>query len=76
MVIALVAVGVVLVVGALILAEINDVTVAQESINGYSQNATLEVQQALGEVPGWLSIFIITMIGGLLLGLVQLYRSR
>jgi len=76
LIIALVAAGVVLVVGALILAELNAQTVAQESINGYAQNSTLEVQAALGEIPSWLSIIVITVIGALLLGLVQLFRSR
>lgn len=76
MVVALIAVGVTLTVSALILAEVNDQTASQESVNGYSQNATREVQTALSDIPGWLSIFVITVIGALLLGLVQMFRSR
>ncbi len=39
-------------------------------------NATSETQSALGSIPGWLPIIIITIIGALLISLVAVFRRR
>ena len=39
-------------------------------------NATGEIQNATQEIPGWLPIIIITVIGAILLGLVAYFRRR
>jgi len=74
LIIALVAVGIVLAVGFLIMAEIAaNTTVAAD---GNATAAINETRDAIAEIPGWLSIIVITVIGALLLGLVQLFRTR
>lgn len=86
-VIALVAVGIILVVGFLIVAEIKDQVSAIDGLNSSHQssdgtigssayNASNEVQNALSDIPTWLPIIVITIIGALLIGLVSLFRSR
>lgn len=39
-------------------------------------NATVSVQEATSDVPGWLPIVVITVIGGVLLALVRIFRNR
>ena len=39
-------------------------------------NATTDVQNATQDIPGWLPIIVITIIGSLLIGLVQMFRRR
>ncbi len=39
-------------------------------------NATSDVQNATQDIPGWLSIIVITVIGALLIGLVQYFRRK
>ena len=39
-------------------------------------NATGEIQNATQDIPGWLPIIIITVIGAILLGLVAYFRRR
>lgn len=71
-VIALVAIGITLAVGFLILSE-----VAGNSMVSADANATAGVeatQNAMGDIPGWLPIIIITIIGALLIGLVSMFR--
>ena len=73
-VIALVVIGITLVVGFLILAE-----VAANSKVAADTNATAAVgavQEAMDDIPGWLPIIVITIIGALLIGLVAYFRGR
>ena len=71
---ALVALGIKLVVGFLILSEVAaNTTVAAD---GYATNSTTEVQRAMNDIPGWLPIIVITVIGALLLALVAYFRTR
>ena len=37
-------------------------------------NATIELGDAVGDIPGWVPLIIITVIGSILLGLVSLFR--
>lgn len=39
-------------------------------------NATEEVQNATQDIPGWLPIIVITVIGAILLSLVAIFRGR
>lgn len=86
LVVALVTVAIVLVVGFLIMSEaqgqIRDIdglnssggsTTHPEGTIGY--NATGEVQNAMADIPGWLGIIVITVIGALLIGLVSIFRK-
>ena len=73
-VIALVAIGITLVVGFLILAEVADNT--DVAADGNATAAVNEVQDAMSDIPGWLPIIVITVIGALLLGLVAYFRGR
>lgn len=41
----------------------------------HSYNATTQVQSATSDIPGWLPIVVITLIGGVLLTLVRYFRS-
>lgn len=49
-----------------------------QSQPGYTNawNATGDVQNAMGDIPGWLPIVVVAIIGIALLGLVQLFRTR
>lgn len=74
LVVALVAIGIVLVVGFLIMAEIAaNATVTADS---NATAAVAEVQDAMDDIPTWLPIIVITVIGALLIGLVSLFRRR
>jgi uncharacterized protein (DUF983 family) len=71
-VISLVAVGITLVIGFLIMAEVagNDTVEA----DGNASTAVDEVQDAMADIPTWLPIIVITIIGALLIGLVAFFR--
>ena len=71
---ALVAIGITLVVGFLILANIGSNTDVVADAN--ASLATQQVTESMADIPGWLSIIVITVIGALLLGLVSYFRSR
>lgn len=43
---------------------------------GYGWNATDTTKQAMQDIPGWLPIIVVAIIGALILGLVQFFRSR
>lgn len=42
----------------------------------YTLNATRSNQSAASEIPGWLPIIVITVIGGILLFLVRMFRNQ
>ena len=73
-IIALVSIGITLVVGFLIMSQIaaNTNVVADQNASA----AIDEVQNAMDDIPGWLPIIVITIIGALLLGLVSFFRGR
>jgi len=74
LVISLVAIGITLVVGFLIMSEI-----ASNSKVTADQNASAavdEVQAAMDDIPTWLPIIVITVIGALLIGLISYFRGR
>jgi len=74
LVIALVSIGITLVVGFLVMSE-----VAANSKVTADQNASAavdDVQDAMDDIPGWLPIIVITVIGALLIGLVAYFRGR
>ena len=69
---ALVAIGITLVIGFLIFAEVADnATVAADS---NATTAIQEVQNATAAIPGWLPVVIIAVVGVLLMGLAKLFR--
>ena len=70
MITSLVAIGILLVVGFLIASNfITDSQVVTDS------NVTVEVQNITQDIPGWIPIIVIVIIGATLLGLVSLYRQ-
>ena len=73
----LVGIALVLAVGFLILAEVKNQASSGTSlgVNSYAYNATTEVQSAMDDIPGWLPIIIVAVVGALILGLVALFRS-
>lgn len=74
LVIALVSIGITLVIGFLIMAEVAANTTVAADANASA--AVDEVQQAMDDIPGWLPIIVITVIGALLLSLVAIFRGR
>lgn len=42
----------------------------------YAVNGTSTIQVALSDIPGWLPIIIITVIGAILIGLVSIFGRR
>ena len=89
MIIPVLVIAIVLVVGFLILAEAKGQIETIEGVNATGHNAvgddnftsaawnaTGVVQVALSDIPGWLPIIIITIIGALLISLVSVFRRR
>ena len=87
LVIALVTIGIILVVGFLIIAEAKDQLKNIQGLNSTFEssthkagtaaiNATEATQNALADIPTWLPIIVITVIGALLIGLVSMFRGR
>lgn len=73
-VIALISVGIILVVGFLIMSEVASNTKVTADNN--ASVAVDEVQDAMDDIPTWLPIIIITIIGALLISLVAIFRRR
>jgi len=73
-VIALVSIGIMLVVGFLILSEVAANSKVAADTN--ASTAIDTVQNAMQDIPGWLPIIVITIIGALLIGLVSYFRGR
>ena len=74
LVMALVTIGIMLVVGFLILSELAANTKVAADTN--ATVAVTEVQNAMQDIPGWLPIIVITVIGALLIALVSYFRAR
>jgi len=73
-VVGIVALGIVLVVGFLIMSEVAANTTVAADANASA--AVDEVQSAMDDIPTWLPIIVITIIGALLIGLVAIFRRR
>jgi len=75
---SLVAVGVLLVVGFLIMATVKTQVTNSDGggENSTSWNATNDTIEAMGTIPTWLPIIVITVIGALLIGLVAFFKPR
>ena len=77
LIMALIVIAIVLVVGFLIFAEVQDQTESIEGgTDGYGYNATQEVTNAMAAIPGWLPIIVVVVIGALLIGLVSFLRNQ
>ena len=72
MVTALVSVGILLVVAFLIFGNVG--TNAQVVADLNATSALQQTTNATAQIPGWLPIIIITIIGALLIGLVSIFR--
>ena len=81
MIVGLVAIAIVLAVGFLIFAEVGSQAAAKDgsaslsACTSFACNGTKTTTDAMGDIPGWLPIIIITVIGSLLIGLVALFRN-
>ena len=81
MITGLVAIALVLTVGFLIFAEVGsqaatkDGSASLSACNSYACNGTKTVTSAMADIPGWLPIIVITIIGALLIGLVAMFRQ-
>lgn len=83
-ILALVGIGIVLAVGFLIMAEVKTQIIDTESLhaNGtnpdgqlsYAWNGTNDTIDAISDIPTWLPIIVITLIGTVLIGLVAVFR--
>lgn len=75
LVIGLVAIGLVLTVGFLIMAEaLTQAQAIDTTGDGFAENGTRETINAMSDIPGWLSIVVVAVIGVTLLGLVARFR--
>ena len=73
----LVGIGIALVVGLLIMNEVKTQAIDSTrygGINSTAANATEETMEAISDIPGWLPIIVITIIGAILIGLVAYFR--
>ena len=46
-----------------------------DTCNSSACNGTKELQSAVDDIPGWVPLIIIAMVGAILLGLVKLFRK-
>ena len=81
LIVPLVAIGIILAVGFLIMAEAkSQVNTIEGTCNstdgGYACNGTQATINAIADIPGWLPIIVITVIGALLIGLVAHFRGQ
>ena len=83
LIIALVVIGIVLVVGFLIFAEVQDQIVSIDAVDetntstySYGYNSSQDVTNAMASIPGWLPIIVVVVIGALLIGLVSFLRNQ
>lgn len=83
-VVALAGIAIALTVAYLVLAQgltqagnVEGLDMANNSqcITSYTCNATNEVRSALTTVPSWLSLIILVVIGGILVGLIVAFRK-
>ena len=73
-VVSIVSLALVLVVGFLIMSEVAaNTTVAAD---GNASAAVDTVQNAMDDIPTWIPIIVITIIGALLIGLVAIFRRK
>ncbi len=70
-VIGLVVLGIVLAVSFLILSELSSNSKVAADTNATA--GVVAVQNAMQDIPGWLPIIVITIIGALLIGLVAMF---
>jgi len=56
--------------------DIGGVNVSDTSTFTSAYNSTVETQEAMGDIPGWLPIIVIAVIGGILLTLIQFFRGQ
>ena len=74
LVISLVVIGILLVVAFLIFSQVaSNTTVAADANATAAINA---VQNATDDIPGWLPIIVVVVIGALLIGLVSFLRGQ
>ncbi|KKN25454.1 hypothetical protein LCGC14_0884860 [marine sediment metagenome] len=84
LILGLVTIGIILVIGFLILAEGKSQIEKVQGLNSTggratdlagttAWNATVDTVGALADIPTWLPIIVITVIGALLIGLVSLF---
>jgi len=87
MIVPLIAIGILLAVGFLIMSEaktqIRDIQGLNSTFESATHpkgtaaiNGTNDTINAIADIPGWLPIIVITVIGALLIGLVARFRSR
>ena len=77
LIISLVVIALVLVVGFLIFAQVKtQVQSIEGGTTGYGYNATMAVTEAMEDIPGWLPIIVVVVIGALLIGLVSFLRNQ
>ncbi len=50
--------------------------VCNSTIGDSACNSTIILQDAVSDIPGWVPIIIITVIGAILIGLVGMFRRR
>ena len=68
----LVVIGIMIAIGLVVLVELRDT----DSVSGAAETGLNETIDAIGEVPGWLTIIVIVVIAAIILGLVQFFRGR
>jgi len=81
LIIPLVSVGIILVIGFLVMSTVQTQTVGTCALDTgigctSAHNGTVATVDAMEDIPGWLPIIIITVIGALLIGLVSVFRGR
>lgn len=67
-------IAILLAVVFLIVATVKTQIVEVDGNDTAAYNATSEVQNAMGSIPGWLPIVVVAVIGAVLLGLIQFFR--
>jgi hypothetical protein len=76
LILGLVVVGLIIALGFLMLGQINTTAIAVGGAGGYAANGTAAVLSAMNQVPTWLPIIVIAVIGAIVFSLVALFAGK
>ena len=68
----IVVIAIMIAIGLVVMVELRDT----DSVSGAAETAINESIDAVSEIPGWLVIIVIVVIAAIILGLIQMFKSR
>ena len=72
----LIVVGIALSIGMLVIVDVKEEITNVNVDNSTAYNATKETEEAIADIPGWLPIIVLVLIGMVLIGLVTKFARN